>query len=224
MEVSTYGESNNITIQHNAHLQEHASQQVQNLREKACQWKANIKAKKENLDQKEEKLQQSHLKKETLTYEMSDIRKGIESAQSIEGLLQEKNELEQMLKQREEEVKTLKLKLCTMGEREQHLTITAKQQEAARYQRKLDSVKKKLKAERKRITALQEELQEKTAQLKEKSVEIQFLREARDSANFQLRMEKEKAELLSKQLTAAAISDAVHMTEVKVLYSDQGFI
>ena len=205
-------------IHHNVRIQGHASQQVQNLRERAHEWRANIKTKKENLDQKEEKLHQSQLKKEMLTHEMSDIRTGIESTQSrIEGLLQEKSELEQTLKQKEEEVKTLKLKLSTMGEREQHLTIIAKQQEAARYQKKLDSVRKKLKAERKKITSLQEELQEKTAQLKEKSVEIQFLRESRDSAHLQLRMEKDKAELLSKQLTAAAISDADHMTEVKVL-------
>ena len=203
---------------------------------------AKVRAKKEELDQKEKELCQSQLEKGMLTYQMTEIRKEMETAQSkIDGLLQEKNELEQMLKQRELQIELLKLNLSTMREKEemklstmrekQHYLITAKEQEVFQYQKQLDSkeqevsqyqkqldfVKQELEDERKKMTPLQEELQRKTVELTEKSVEIQFLREARDSANSQLKMEKEKAELQSKEVTAAAISHAVLVAELKVL-------
>ena len=151
-----------------------------------------------------------------LKHEMSDIRKRMESAQSkIDGLLQEKHELEQVLKKKDVEIEVLKL---TMKDKEQHL-VTAKEQEAAQYQKQLDFVKQELEAERKKMTPLQEELQRKTAELTKKSIKIGRLKEARDIANSQLKMEKERAELKSKELTAAAISHAIFKTEVKVLHS-----
>ena len=181
--------------------------------------RAKVRAKKEKLSIKEEELHQSQLERKMLEYKMTEIRKGMESTQNkIDVLLQEKSELEQILKQRETELEVLKLKLSTMREKERHL-ITTKEQEVAQYRKQLDSVKQELEAERKKMTPLQEELQRKTAELTEKSIEIRFLKEARDSANSQLKMEKERAELKSKELTAAAISHAVFKTEVKVLHS-----
>ena len=212
----------------NIHLQEHASQEVKNLKEKMAKLSAKVRAKKEELDQKEKELCQSQLEKGILTYQITEVRNEMETAQSkIDGLLQEKNKLEQMLKQRELQIELLKLNLSTMREKEemklstmrekQHYLITAKEQEVSQYQKQLDFVKQALEDERKKMTPLQEELQRKTVELTEKSVEIQFLREARDSANSQLKMEKEKAELQSKEVTAAAISHAVLVAELKVL-------
>ena len=195
-------------------LQEQASQQVQNLHEQMEKLRAKVRSKKEKLGQKEKELHQSQLEKEMLTYQMTEIRKGMETAQSrIDELLQEKDELEQLLKRKEVEIEVLKL---TMREKE-HYLITAKEQEVTHYHKQLESVKQQLETERKGMTPLQEELQRKTAELTEKSVEIRFLREARDSANSQLKMEKERAEMKSKELTAATISHAVFTAEVKVL-------
>ena len=206
-----------MTNRHNFHLQQNASQEVQDLREKMAKLSAKVRAKKEKLDQKEKKLHQSQLARERLTLRMTKIRKEMKSAQSkIDGLLWEKKELEQMLKQRELEIELLKLKLSTMREK-QHYLITAKEQEVSQYQKQLDFVKQELEAERTKMTPLQEELQRKTAELLEKSVEIQFLREARDRADSQLKMEKESAELKSKEVTAATISHAVLVAELKVL-------
>ena len=195
-------------------LQEQASQQVQNLHEQMEKLRAKVRSKKEKLGQKEKELHQSQLEKEMLTYQMTEIRKGVETAQSgIDELLQEKDELEQLLKRKEVEIEVLKL---TMREKE-HYLITTKEQEVTHYHKQLESVKQQLATERKGMTPLQEELQRKTAKLTEKSVEIRFLREARDSANSQLKMEKERAEMKSKELTAATTSHAVFAAEVKVL-------
>ena len=181
----------------------------QDWRERLAEMESDIKAKNLELAKREDDLKVSQQKKEDLTHEMTEIREEIEGAwRRIEELLQEKNTLESDLRRREVDNENLKLKNSSL--------VTAKEVEAANYQKQLESIRQELEAEKKKVSFLQEELQRKRVELAEKMKDIQYLTEARDRANFESERERDKAEQKSKELTAAAISHAARTAEFQV--------
>ena len=173
--------------------------------------KADVKAIDLKYTQTEQDLKKSQQKGESLAHEVSEIRERMESAQKrIGALILERDALKRELKMRELEIEILQWKNTST-------TVPIKEQ-VDDYKKQLESVSQQLDAEKKNMHRLQEELQKKTVELEKKLVEIQFLRERSDSANFQAKMEKDRADMMSKKLAAEAISHAVHMKEVQVIH------
>ena len=129
-----------------------------------------------------------------------------------EELTEQEIELEKTLKFREVEIEILK----DSARKERAYLIALREEEFATYQKELDSVKQELEEKRKEIPGLKEEVQRLLLELAKKSEEIRHLRSAREETNSQLRIERERVEMKANELTAAAVSHAVHMKEVQV--------
>ena len=181
----------------------------QSLREVVDELRADVQAKDLKCAQAEQDLKESQKKGESLAHEVAEIRERMESAQKRTGaLILEKDALERELKMRELEIEILRWKNSST-------TVPVKEQ-VDDYKKELESVSQQLDEEKKKNLLLQEELQKKTIELEKKIVETQFLREGRESANFQVKMEQERADMMSRKLAAEAVSHAVHMKEVQV--------
>lgn len=117
------------------------------------------------------------------------------------------DDLERDLKVKEAEIKVLEL---------HNVSIITANEQVTEYKKQLESVRLQLEIGQNKMSLLQEKLQRKRVELARKSVEIQFLRKERDSANLQAKIERERADMISRQLAAEATSHAVHMKEVQV--------
>ena len=196
-----------ITKYNDVHMQTDATQ---DWRKRLDEIEENLKAKHQELAQREEDLKIAQQEKDTLIHMMTEIREEIYSAQKrIEALQQEKNNLEKDLKVKEAEMEVLMLK---------NFSIVTANDQVVDYQKQLESVKLALETEKK-IFLLQVKLEQKRVDLAKKSVEIRFLRKERDWAKLQAKIEKEKADMISRQLAAEATSHAVHMKEVQVSFT-----
>ena len=130
----------------------------------------------------------------------------------IEELKEQKTKVEEALNLREAEIEILK----ESSRKERACLIALREEEVAAYQNKLDSVKQKLKEERQKIPPLREEIQQLTVELARKSEENCHLRNVWEETNSQLKMERERVEMRTKELTAAAVSNAEYMKEAQV--------
>ena len=129
-----------------------------------------------------------------------------------EELMEQEMELEKALKFREVEIEILK----DSARKERAYLIALREEEFAKYQKELDLVKEELEEKRQEIPGLKEEIQRLLVELAKKSEEIQHLRNAREETHTQLKMERERVEMKTNELTAAAVSHALHMKEVQV--------
>lgn len=133
----------------------------------------------------------------------------------IEALIEEKMKLEEALKLREADIEILK----ESRKKERAYLIALRKEEVAEYQQKLASFKQEFEEERQKIPPLEVEIQQLLAELARKSEEICRIRSASEETKSQLKMEREKVEMKTRELAAAAVSHAVHMKEVQVSFS-----
>ena len=133
----------------------------------------------------------------------------------IEELTEKKMEFEKALKLREAEIEILR----ESSRKERACLIALREEEVAAYQKKLDSVKWELEEERQKILPLREEIQQLIGELAKKSEENCHLRKVWEETNSQLKMERERVEMKTKELTAAAVSTAEYMKEAQVRVS-----
>lgn len=170
----------------------------------------NLKTKDQELVQRVEDLKAAQQEKDTLTHMMTEIREETYSAQKrIEALQQGKDNLEKDLKVKEAEIEVLRLNNSSI--------VTANDQ-VVDYKKQLQSVRLALETEKKKMFLLQMKLEQKRVDLATKSVEIRFLRKERGWAKLQAKIERERADMISRQLAAEATSHAVHMKEVQVSF------
>ena len=129
----------------------------------------------------------------------------------IKQLIEEKIQLEGDLKLREAEIEILK----DSARKERECLIALREEEVAEYQTKLTSVEQELEEERQKIPPLKEVIQQLLEELMKKSKEVCHLRNASEETKSQLKMEREKVEMKTKELAAAAVSHDVHKKELQ---------
>ena len=200
--------------------QGHPSAVQKELMESVDELRENIKSKGLKLKKQQEQLEEAELCGGAIRKRLTDAMKKMSGHQSkSEKLMHDKAQLEEALRLREVEIEILQ----DSRRKERAYLIALREKEVAEYQEKLLSVKQELEDERQKIAPLKEEIQQLLVELAKKSEEIRHLRNAREETNSQLKMERERVEMKTKELTAAAVSHAVHMKEAQVsISSDHG--
>ena len=175
-----------------------------------------IRSKGLKLKRQQEELKEAELCGSTIRKRLTDVMKRVTSHQDrSEKLTQEKAGLEEALRLREVELEILQ----DSRRKERAYLIALREEEVAEYQKKLESVKHELEEEKQKIPPLKEDIQKMLVKLARKSEEIQHLRNAKEETTSQLKMERERVELKTKELTAAAVSKAEYKKEVQVRVS-----
>jgi len=186
---------------------------VKELRESVDELKRSIKSKDQELVKQQVALKKAEDDRDAIRQSLTCAKEEMNGIHSrIEELMEEKVEVEKALKLREAEIEILK----ESARRERACLIALREEEVAEYQKKLDSVEQKLKEERQKIPPLREEIQQLTVELAKKSEENGHLRNVWEETNSQLKMERERVEMRTKELTAAAVSNAEYMKEAQV--------
>ena len=197
-------------------VQEHPTVTQKTIMESVDELERNIKGKVLKLRKQQEKLSEAEHDGDAVRRRLENVKERISGCHSrIEALIEEKIELEEMLKLREAEIEILK----ESKRKERACLIALREEEVTEYQRKLASVKQQLKEEREKIPPLKEEIQQLLVELAKKSEEIRHLMSAKEETQSQLKMERERVEMKTKELTAAAVSKAEYMKEVQVRVS-----
>lgn len=164
-----------------------------------------IESQKKKLMKQKQELKESEQHRCAVIEMLSKVVEKMESAKSqTEELICAELELENALKLKEMEIEVLKE--STRKEKEYFLTLRSK--EAMDCQVKLDAIVHELEEEKQKSSCLQEQLQKLTVELTEKSVEVRLLRQAEEKLNFQIRLERERADMLAKEMTEIAFSHA----------------
>ena len=196
--------------------QDHPSAVQKELMESVDELRRNIKSKCLKLKKQQEELEEAELYEGVIRKRLTDVMKRMSSHQSkLENLMHDKAQLEEALRLREVEIEMLQ----DSRKKERAYLIALREEEVVEYQEKLDSVKQQLEEERQKIPPLKEEIQQLLVELARKSEEICHLRNAKEETNSQLKMKRDTVEMKTKELTAAAVSHAVHMKEVQVSFS-----
>ena len=187
------------------------------LMESVDELRRNIKSKSLKLKRQQEEHKKAERCGGAITKSLSDVMKRVSSHQDrLEKLMHDKTQLEEALKIREVEIEILQ----DSRRKERAYLIALKEEEVAEYQKKLDSVKQELEEERKKIPPLKKEIQELLVEMAQKSEEIHNLRDVMEKTNSQLKMEMERVEMKTRELTATAVSHAVHMKEAQASISN----
>ena len=194
-------------------LQEHPSPKQKELMKKVDELRKRIKSRDHKLRKQQEELDRAKHDGDVIKEKYTTAKKRMRNLLSkTEELEQEKLKLERDLKFRDDEIEVLKK--STHPERVYFIVL--RQDEVAEMQKRVQSVKQELKKETEKIPPLKEEIQSLIVQLAEKSAEICHLRDVWEKTNSQIRMDREKVDMVQREVNAAIVSHDVHRTEVKV--------
>lgn len=174
-----------------------------------------IERQNKKLMKQKQKLSESQQQRNVVTETLIKVMEKMKSTQSqTEELVRAKEELENVLKLKEMEIEVLKE--STKKEKEHFLTL--RKRELVDYQMKLDAMVHELKVEKQKSSCLQEELQKLMVELTEKSVEVRLLRQAEEKLIFQLELERERADILAKEMTLITTSHASCIVGTEVCF------
>jgi len=173
-----------------------------------------IKSKDQELVKQQVALKKAEDDRDAIRQSLTCAKEGMNGLHSrIEELKEQKIEVEKALKLRVAEIESLN----ESSRKERACLIALREEEVAAYQEKLDSVKQKLKEEKRKIPPLREEIQQLTVELAMKSEENYHLRNVWEETSSQLKMERERVEMRTKELMAAAVSNAEYVKEAQVI-------
>ena len=181
--------------------------------------KLDIEAKDQKLAQQDQAFKRAEQKRIAVAVEVKTTRQKLQATQSrVAQLLQEKENLEDTLEQREVEYQALREYAGYASNKieKQKRALSRKQEEIAGIRKQLAAVTAELERMKSQLPSFQQELEKITQKLAKKSEEVQMLREAKEEMKLQLEVQKKLIDGYLMQQTAAKSSDANYRKEVEV--------
>ena len=181
--------------------------------------KLDIETKDQKLAQQDQAFKRAEQKRIAVAMEVKTTRQKLQATQNrMTQLLQERENLEDTLEQREVEYQALREYAGHASNKieKQQRALSRKQEEIVDLRKQLAAVTAELKRMKLQLPSFQHELEKITLELAEKSKEVQLLREAKEEMKLQLEVQRRWIDGYLIQQTAAKSSDANYRKEVEV--------
>lgn len=176
--------------------------------------KKSIESKDLKLKKQQEELKEAEHVENALRQKVKNTVERMSNLKSREReLKQEKRNLEKALMFCLAEIEILK----DSAREERAYLIAWREEEVAEYRKKLEYVKEvDGEKERQEVSSLKKDSQQLLCEFTKKSEDIRHIMNARDETKSQLKMERKRMKMKTKELTAVSVSHAAYIKEVQV--------